>query len=230
MQESMQLDNRMRDAFSQLRRSVHDLKDLNSSGSPVNELGGVLVKGPRAATMPSKSDKTGHSLTLLSNGFFVEHVDVRREEREARERRRQEEKRERARARKSSRSSGIDASSLYSYASPLSLPHVESGQHLGISGARYSSSSHRPTSALAAPLSFSTLPQARSSVSVSDAQSLSTSSPNRRTRFFGARHFSTGWRSSDSLAPSGFTGSMVDMQYVSQILCSHYHCELICYS
>jgi hypothetical protein len=40
-------------------------------------------------------------------------------------------------------------------------------------------------------------------------------SPNRRTRFFGVRNLSPSFRSSDSLiAPSGFSGSMVDMQCV----------------
>lgn len=141
MQESRQLDDRMRDTYSQLRRSAYD---LGSSAAPVDDLGGVRIKPPRSSAIANGTagaNAHGREITLLENGMIVEHVDVKREEREERERKRREEKRERARARKSSRSSVFDVSSLYSAHSPV--PHTDSGFHLGANGtngahARYS--------------------------------------------------------------------------------------------
>lgn len=137
--------------------------------------------------------------------MIVEQIDVRREEREERERRRREERRERSRARKSSRSSAVDVTSIYSVNSLT--PQLEVGLK---PQSRYSvSTGARPTSILTdRPPS---LPRAYSQASSSDVQSLASGSP--RTRFFGFKNLSTGWRSHDSLAPSGMSGS-VDMQYV----------------
>lgn len=219
MQESRQLDDRMRDTYSQLRRSAYD---LGSSAAPVDDSGGVRIKPPRSSTLPNgAAGAHGREVTLLENGMIVEHVDVRREEREERERRRREEKRERARARKSSRSSVFDVSSLYSNQSPV--PHTDSGFHLGAPSngmngaqARYSQSqSPRPASTMTDLFVGNVHPHAQSTASIGEAQSLGSMSPNRRTRFFGARNFAPGWKSQDSLAPSGFSGSMVDMQCVS---------------
>ncbi|KAL0955895.1 hypothetical protein HGRIS_002092 [Hohenbuehelia grisea] len=235
MQEAQTLDNRMRDAYSQLRRSAYD---TGSTALP-DETGGVRIKPPVPISPsspytpsayvpqpPSHAYDThgrGHSreITLLENGMIVEHVDVRKEEREARERRRKEEKR----ARKSSRSSGVDVTSMYSTqsfpASPL-LP----GDSMGLSQSgqpysRYSqatmSTTGRPTSVLTAPLdgmagrSRPDLPRAYSQASFSDAHSLGPGSPKRR--FLGFKNL-TGWRSQDSLAPSGMSvmsGSVVNM-------------------
>ena len=209
MHEAKQLDNRMRDAYSQLRRSAYD---TGSSSSPADDLGGIRIKPPHSPTSPTNHAHTrsrSREITLLENGMIVEHVDVRKEEKEARERRRREEKR----ARKTSRSSVMDASA--------SIISAQSNGALAEGGlkpySRYSqASSTRPTSILTAPLDRPDLPGAYSQASFSDVHSLSSSSP-RRTRFFGIKHLGAGWRSQDSLTPSGVSGSMVDMQYAATL-------------
>jgi hypothetical protein len=193
MQEARQLDDRMRDTYSALRRS------------PADD-GGVRLE-PAAH---------GRDVTLLENGLIVEHVDVRREERA----RRREEKRARGRSRKSSRGSMADVASVYSLGASAAYYADGSGGGGGAPAAR--SPSSRPMSVLTAPImgesmSMSSqsmlgpgglLPASRSTMSVEAPH-------NRRTRFFGMRNLSQGFRSSDSLAAhSGFSGSMVDMQCV----------------
>jgi hypothetical protein len=206
MQEAKQLDNRMRDAYSQLRRSAYDLGNV---ATPTDDTGGVRIKPPLSPTSPninSHARSQSREVTLLENGMIVEHVDVRREEREARERRKKEERR----ARKSSRSSMMDVTSIISSQS-LGTPLTDSG--IGLKPySRYSqASSLRPTSIITAP----DLPHAYSQASFSDVHSLGSASPRRSTsRFFGMKNLSAGWRSQDSLAPSGMSGSMVDMQCV----------------
>ena len=86
MRESRQLDDRMRDAYSQLRRSAYE---LGSSPAITDDTGGVRVKVPNSPA-PSGPHHS-RDLTLLENGMLVEHVDVRKEERD----RRKEERRER---------------------------------------------------------------------------------------------------------------------------------------
>ena len=202
----------MRDAYSQLRRSAYE---MGSSPAFADDSGGVRVKIPNSPTVPSGLTHS-RDITLLENGMIVEHVDVRREERE----RRKEERRERSRARKSSRSSrsGVDVMSVYSLPNQ---PHpTDSGFFPGgvRPDSRFSQSmSARPSSVLTSgnerPL---TMLRAQSQASFSDMQSIgSTSSPTRRSRFFGLKNLSTGWRSQDSLAPSG---SMIDMQSVLSYL------------
>ncbi|KAI0032236.1 hypothetical protein K488DRAFT_86038 [Vararia minispora EC-137] len=195
IQEARQLDDRMRDTYSALRRSTYDL----NVHVPDN---GVRLE----------ASGHGRDVTLLENGLIVEHVDVRREERA----RRREEKRARGRSRKSSRGSAADVASVYSLGSPLMY---------GESAAQAArSSSSRPMSVLTAPIMGESMslsgsqsmiglgagmPQSRSTMSIE--------SPNRRTRFFGSRNLSQGFRSSDSLAAhSGFSGSMIDMHVALQ--------------
>jgi hypothetical protein len=209
MQESRQLDSKMRDTYSQLRRSAYD---LGACASPMDETGGVRIKSP---TPPAGPHARSHSreVTLLENGMIVEHVDVRKEEREERERRRKEERRERSRARKSSHS-GADVMSVYSINSIMPL-NDSGGQR---PQSRYSQAGAvRPTSVLTAPPldQHPSLPRAYSQASFSDAQSLGPPSP--RNRFFGYKNLHSGWRSQDSLAQSGMSGSMMDMQYVDTI-------------
>jgi hypothetical protein len=205
MQESRQLDNRMRDAYSQLRRSQYD---IGSSGGSPDDMGGVRIRSPSGTSRPRPH---GHShsreVTLLENGMIVEHVDVRREEREERERRRKEEKRERSRARKSSRSSVY---SVHSLATPITDSGLGLQPHTRYSAANAGRPTSVTTSVMTAPPGF---PRAYSQASFSDVHSLGSGSP--RQRFFGFRNLSSGWRSRDSLAPSGMSGSMVDMQYVN---------------
>ncbi|KAI0254096.1 hypothetical protein BJV78DRAFT_1188622 [Lactifluus subvellereus] len=203
LQESRQLEDRMRDAYTQLRRSAYE---LGAATSPDDR--GVRVKTLRSSLLPLPSQMNGHNreVTVLENGMIVEHVDVRKEEREQREQRRREEKR--ARARKSSRGSAIDIASMYSSMSPV--PHTDSP----LLPSR--SSTSRPMSVLTSPLE--TFPRGTLSNTSVEALSMVSAgaSPTRRTRFFGVRNLSTGFRSSDSLAPSGFSGSMVDMHVALQ--------------
>ena len=207
MQESRQLDNRMRDAYTQLRRSQYD---ITSSGGLLDDTGGVRIITTRSPSGTAGPGLHGHShsreVTLLENGLIMEQVDVRKEEREERERRRKEEKRERSRARKSSRGSGY---SVHSLAAPITDSGLSLQPHT-----RYSApNAARPASAMTTydrPPSF---PRAHSQASFSDVHSLGSGSP--RQRFFGFRNLSSGWRSRDSLAPSGMSGSMVDMQCVA---------------
>ncbi|KAI0305703.1 hypothetical protein B0F90DRAFT_1815286 [Multifurca ochricompacta] len=190
VQESRQLEDRMRDAYSQLRRSAYEL------GLQLHQM------------TASQANGHGREVTVLENGLIVEHVDVRKEEREERQQRRREEKR--ARARKSSRGSAIDVASMYSTMSPL--PHTDSGVPLVPSR----SSTSRPMSVLTAPMdTFARSMQSNASVEALSMVSAGASS-GRRTRFFGVRNLSPGFRSSDSLAPSGFSGSMVDMHIALQ--------------
>lgn len=141
--------------------------------------------------------------------MIVEHVDVKREERE---RRKREEKRERSRVRKNSRSSrAADVMSVYSLQTPV---HTDSGFFSGVrTDSRYSQSiAARPSSVITAGGERSqTLLRARSQASFSDMQSVGSGMSPRRSRFFGLRNLSSGWRSQESFAPSG---SMIDMQYV----------------
>ncbi|KAF9071716.1 hypothetical protein BDP27DRAFT_1418823 [Rhodocollybia butyracea] len=210
--EAKELDNRMRDTYSQLRRSAYD---MGNSASPADDTGGVRIKPPASAAV-SRPHARSHSrdVTLLENGMIVEHVDVRKEEKEAKDRRRKDERR----ARKSSRSSAVDVNSLMSTHS-LATPQTDSG--VGLKPySRYSPSSPapRPMSVLTAPLDRPRpdLPRAQSQASFSDVHSLGSPSP-RRTRFFGVR--SSYWKSQDSLAMSGMSGmsgSMMDMHVALQ--------------
>jgi hypothetical protein len=204
----------MRDTYSQLRRSAYELgaSNANPGAITLDETGRIR----------SGSHQRSHSrdVTLLESGMIVEHVNVKKEEKEERERRKREERRERSRVRKSSRGSGYDPSSVYGSLHPSQPPPSTSGvtpaDHT-LRPSRYSQSSLRPNSILSSNMGEKspTLPRAYSTASFSDSIAGSTS-PNRRTRFFGnLGSLSPGWRSRDSLAPSGISGSMMDMQYVS---------------
>ncbi|THV05056.1 hypothetical protein K435DRAFT_774051 [Dendrothele bispora CBS 962.96] len=208
MQEARQLDDRMRDTYSQLRRSAYD---MGSSAAPTDDTGGVRIKPPTSPASPLiNGHERSHSreVTLLENGMIVEHVDVRKEEREARDRKRKEERR----ARKSSRGSVIDATSVVS--APILTTQTDSG--IGLNPySRYSqNNASRPMSVLTAPLDRGDIPRAQSQLSFTDVQSLGSLSPNRRTRFFGL--MGSPWRSQDSLAASGMSGSMIDMHVALQ--------------
>ncbi|KAI0081916.1 hypothetical protein K474DRAFT_1703393 [Panus rudis PR-1116 ss-1] len=206
MRESRVLDDRMRDAYSQLRRSAYE---HGSIAQPVDDSGGLRLKAPHT---PLKDHH--REVTLLENGMIVEHVDVKREEKERRKEERRE--RERSRARKSSRSSrsGADVTSLYSLNGAPGLP-TDSGFFSGIkSDPRLSQSlSARPSSVLTSGNERPSMPRAMSQASFSDLQSIGSTSSPRRSRFFGFKNLSAGFRSQDSLAPSG---SMIDMHVALQ--------------
>lgn len=203
VQEAKQMDSKMRDTYSQLRRSVYDL----TNGTGDDDVGGLRIRPPLSPIPGMLSHARSHSreVTLLENGMIVEHVDVRKEEREERERRKKEDRR----ARKLSRSSALDVTSILS--GPSNGQHTDSG--LGLKPfSRYSqSNSIRPNSVLSTPSDRPDIPTAYSQVSFSDVHSVGSASPGR-PKFFGFRSLNAGWRSRDSLAPSGISGSMVDMQ------------------
>jgi len=205
LQEAKQLDNRMRDAYSQLRRSAYD---MGNSAAPVDDSGGVRIKPPVSPINAAHDRTASREVTLLENGMIVEHVDVRKEEREARDRRRREEKR----IRKLSRSSNYDVASAMS--TPSLAPYTDSGIGLRPYSQYSQPVGQRPMSVLTAPSDRPDLPRTQSQLSFSDVHSVRTGSP-RRSSFF-PRSWIDGLRSVDSLAPSG---SMVDMQYVL-FLCS----------
>jgi len=204
MRESRLIDDKMRDAYAQLRRSAYE---LGSSAQPVDDAGGVRIKAPRSASSPVvASNPHNREVTLLENGMIVEHVDVKKEEKE----RKKDEKRERSRVRKSSRSSrGADVMSVYSLNMPM---HTDSGFFSGIrSDSRYSQSLYQRSSSVMTGGNErpQTLLRMQSQASLSDMQSLGSTTSPRRSRFFGFKNLSTtGWRSQDSLAQSG---SMMDM-------------------
>jgi len=210
MQESMQLENKMRDTYSQLRRSAYDLNSGVDDSS-------FRLKPPRSSTGPNgvlghHIKSSSRDITVLENGLIIEHVDIRKEEKEE-ERRRRQEQRDRSRARKTSRGSAADVMSIYSVHSLT--PHTDSG--LGpMQSSRYSAVSSRPISSLTAPTDRQpSLGQVYSQASFSDAHSRGSVSP-RRSRFFGFKNLSAAWRSQDSLAQSGISGSMMDMHVALQ--------------
>lgn len=203
MQEAKLLDNRVRDTYAGMRLSAYNAGGVTS---PIDDLGGVRIRPPTTPTAPANHNSArtqSREITLLDNGMIVEHVDIKKEEKEVRERRKKEEKR----ARKSSRGSAMDVHSIISQSS---------GQFVdgGLKPSSRFSQAHsvRPTSVFSKSDRVD-LPRAYSQLSFSDAQSLGSASP-RRTRFFGIKNLNGGWRSQDSLAPSGMSGSMVDMQCV----------------
>ncbi|KAI0332331.1 hypothetical protein GY45DRAFT_494596 [Cubamyces sp. BRFM 1775] len=210
LRESRLLDEKMRDTFSQLRRSAYE---LGSSSQPTDDTGAVRLKS-------GNTHNHSREVTLLENGMIVEHVDLRKEEKEERDRRRKEEKREKrelSRARKSSRSSrsAVDVASVYSVPLQSPLPQMDSGFFSGARDSRYSQSfSPRPSSVLTGGGDRpQTLLRAQSQASFSDMQSVGSASSPRRSRFFGFKNLSAAWLSRDSMAPSG---SMVDMHLALQ--------------
>ncbi|KAG6900549.1 hypothetical protein C0993_009126 [Termitomyces sp. T159_Od127] len=203
IQEAKQLESKMRDTYSQLRRSAYD---LGNAATPTDEMGGLRIRPPISPTTPIHDvHARSHSreITLLENGMIVEHVNVRKEEREARERKRKEERR----ARKSSRGSTMDVTSIIS---ANSMAHTDGG--LGLRPSSPFRNSARPMSVVTAPVERRTnIPYASSQVSLSDVHSTISASP-RRSRFFPFKNLGAGWRSQESLAPSGIqSGSMIDM-------------------
>ena len=204
MLESRQLEDRMRDAYSQLRRSAYELGAANSQDDR-----GIRIKTLRSSVshLPGQTNGQSREVTVLENGMVVEHVDVRKEEREGRQQRRRDDKR--TRPRKSSRGSALDVASMYSTTSPL--PQTDSGLPLLPSR----SSTSRPMSVLTSPADTLVTRGMQSNTSVEALSMISAGASPRRTRFFGVRNLTPSFRSSDSLAgASGISGSMVDMQFV----------------
>ncbi len=186
-------------------RASRSAYELGAATSPDDR--GLRIKTGRSSMLhlPTQTNGQSREVTVLENGMVVEHVDVRKEDRDERQQRRREEKR--ARARKSSRGSAFDVASMYS-TSPL--PHTDSGLPLLPSR----SSTSRPMSVLTSPADTLVTRGMQSNASVEALSMVSVGASPRRTRFFGARNLAPSFLSSDSIAASGMSGSMVDMQFV----------------
>ena len=209
MQESRQLDDKMRDAYSELRRSAYD---LGTSASALDD-GGIKIRSPSTSGF---GDDARHShkrdTTLLENGMIIERVDVRKEQARLRM--------ENRRSRKVSRDSlsavdnrDRDATSLYSFqaaegtASLRAVAPYDSSMSIGMATSRSVRSMYTtPSSSWQPPMPnrpMSMAPGLASQTSLDSA-----ASPRRR--FFGMRQWSGYFGSNTSLMQSG---SMVDMQY-----------------
>ncbi|THH07989.1 hypothetical protein EW145_g3017 [Phellinidium pouzarii] len=248
LQESRLLESKLRDTYDNLRRSTYEFAPGGLSGdeggvrpkpshtskrsvsgpTPIS-LGPIIVDGVTHIRHQSQS----REVTLLENGMIVEHVDVRKEEKERRREEKRERERERSRARKSSRGSGrAEVMSMYSAHSPL--PHqTDSGFYTAASngsgmlrGERPMSLSQASTRALSAQIPLTGSPgfgparppnaRVHSQISLVDSQSISSTSfsANRRSRFFSFKNWSEAWKSRESFAPSAvisLSGSMMDM-------------------
>ncbi|KAH8119587.1 hypothetical protein DFH11DRAFT_1723091 [Phellopilus nigrolimitatus] len=228
MQESRLLESKLRDTYDSLRRSTYDatpstlagddgIARLKASHASRRSISGPapLSLGPlniEGAPQHVRHQNQSREVTLLENGMIVEHVDVRKEEKERRREERRERERERSRARKSSRGSGgngAEAMSMYSAHSPL--PHqTDSGFYTAASSGigsgtvgvlprehdrpkSASQTSMRPMSVLTTPtpltppgsgLSSARPPSGRvqSQVSLLDSQSLSSASMSANRR------------------------------------------------
>ncbi|KAF8573527.1 hypothetical protein K439DRAFT_1642931 [Ramaria rubella] len=212
-QESRQLDDKMRDAYSELRRSAYD---LGASASALDD-GGVKIRSPGTsgygddARSPHKRDTT-----LLENGMIVERVDVRKEE----SRMRKEERR----ARKASRDSlGVldardrerDVTSLYSYqaaegpASLRSPAPYDSSMSVTLPANRSVRSMYNtPSKSWQQPPPNRPMSMAPGSMAGLGSQTSLDLTASPRRRFFGGRQWSGYFGSNSSLVPSG---SMIDM-------------------
>lgn len=210
MKESRQLDDKMRDAYSELRRSAYD---LGTSASALDD-GGVKIRSPSGGAFGDETRHHKRETTLLENGMIVERVDVRKVEARMRK--------EERRARKASRDSATDnrererdATSLYSFqaaegAASLRAPY-DSSMSIGMPTSRSVRSMYTtPSSSWQPPVSDRPMSMAPGLAS----QTSLDSSASPRRRFFGMKQWSGYFGSNASLVPSG---SMVDMQYVNSL-------------
>ena len=209
MQESRQLDNKMRDAYSELRRSAYD---LGTSASALDD-GGVRIRNPSGVRDDTRSAHK-RDTTLLENGMIVERVDMRKEEARVRK--------EGRRARKASRDSlsmvenrERDAASLYSFhagdgaASLRTIPLYDGTGSGGMATNRSVRSMYTtPSSSWQPPVPNRPMSMAPGLVSQTSLDS--AASPRRR--FLGLRQLGQYFGSSST--SFGQSGSMIDMQYV----------------
>lgn len=210
MQEARQLDNKMRDAYSELRRSAYD---LGANSSALDDRG-IRIRSPSGVgddlRITHKRDTT-----LLENGMIVERVDMRKEE----ARIRKEERRVRKVSRDSlsvveNRDRERDAASLYSSyvgegaASMRSIPFYDGTKSSGV-GTNRSVRSMYTTPSLSWQPPVPNRPMSMAPGLASQTSLDSAASPRRR--FLGLRQLSGYFGSSTTL---GQSGSMIDMQYV----------------
>ncbi|KIJ39903.1 hypothetical protein M422DRAFT_68708 [Sphaerobolus stellatus SS14] len=214
MKESRLLDEKMRNAYAELRQSSYEVASPSNINHPPDEPGsgpGLKIRSPSLRGFvddPRSSLK--REATLLENGLIVERVDVRKEEARIR--------RDERRARKASRDSLAlfdsrgDAMSLYS------LQAVEAASLRA--PAPYESTTSVPMPTNRSVRSMYTMPSTPWGTPTpvarpfsmagagASATSLNTTASPRRRFFGGMRKLSGYFGSEASLAQSG---SMMDM-------------------
>lgn len=206
------LEEKMRDAYTELRRSAYDL----GATDVTTDDGGIKIRSPSLGGFPEdgRAASLTRKATLMENGMIVERVDIRKDESRM--------KRDERRSRKASRDSLAmldgrerDAMSLYS------LQAVEGAASIR-SPAPYDSTTSVPLPTNRSVRSMYTIPTASwqqpanrpfsmANPGFASQTSLATTASPRRRYFGGIRLLSGYFGSSPSLAQSG---SMVDMQYV----------------
>lgn len=208
------MDNRVRESFSQIRRSAYE------TVSPSPRTSGIAVRVAGSPTAPY-TPPVEKEATLLENGLIVEKVDLKKEEREERARMRSVERSEKQRRRMSSAAlndvNSVYGASVYSSGSPAPdsgsqsfLPYAQPNGAPGPyaqppqgSGSQLSPGpTNRRFSSAGLPLSPS-----RPTMQRGASQASNETSGTGVKRFFGYKHW--GGASQTSLAMSG---SMMDMQ------------------
>lgn len=210
------MDNRVRESFSQIRRSGYE------TTSPSPRTSGIAVRVAGSPSLPYTSP-VEKDATLLENGLIVEKVDLKKEEREERARMRSLERNDKQRRRMSSAAlndgNSVYGASVYSggspapdtgsqsflpYAQPNSLPGPYGQVPQGSAAQLSPGLTNRRFSSAGLPLSPS-----RPTMQRGASQTSNETGGTGVKRFFGYKHW--GGASQTSLAMSG---SMMDMQYV----------------
>lgn len=208
------MDNRVRESYSQIRRSGYETVSTSPRTSGI----AVRVAGTPNAPYAGPVEKDA---TLLENGLIVEKVDLKKEEREERARMRSLERNERQRRRMSSAAlndgSSVYNASVYSGGSPAPdtgsqsfLPYAQPNGHpspypqapQGSAAQLSPGPANRRFSAAGQPLS-----PTRPAMQRGASQASNETGGTGVRRFFGYKNWGGG--SQTSLAMSG---SMMDMQ------------------
>lgn len=212
--ESRLMENRVRESYSQIKRSGHETVSTSPRTSGIAVRVAATPNAPY--TPPVEKDAT-----LLENGLIVEKVDLKKEEREERARMRSLERNERQRRRMSSAAlndgGSVYNASIYSGGSPAPdtsshsfLPYAQPNGHPGpyaqvaqASAAQLSpGSTNRRFSSAGQPLSPS-----RPTMQRGASQASNETGGTGVRRFFGYKH----WGGGGSQTSLAMSGSMMDM-------------------
>ncbi|KAG8906161.1 hypothetical protein FRB99_007475 [Tulasnella sp. 403] len=216
--ESRLLDNRLRESYSQIRRSGYDVGSPTQIATSGATLSGIHVRVAASPSIPSNIGRASppeKDVTLLENGLIVERVDLRKEERDEKVRMRRDERTDKQRRRLSSAHN--DGSSVYNasiYSAPSPTFDNSSNAFLGTN---QTSPYHGVPPQSAVQLSPGTarrmstvsgvpLNPPRPHVARAPSQASVETTGTGVRRFFGYKHW--GGTSQSSLAISG---SMMDM-------------------
>ena len=196
MRESRLRDSKMRDAYFELRRSTNDISRVDIPGE--GHVNGIKLRASTAFDGPD-----GREVTLLESGMILEHVDVRRQEREERDWRQREEHR----TRKASRVSIGEASSMHSTSNPIMPVNFASRSQISLTTSATSPGA-MSMRRMSTPMALSPSGGGRPGITRGTSQnSVETKST---PRFFGFRHWRGAHGSEASLHHN--SGSMLDMQ------------------